>query len=54
MKFDLSDLTVTLTFGRHHMFAVLLGKHNRLFHQNWSQDLTLISVLLNTVLTVSH
>ena len=35
------------------MFTVLLGKPNRLFHQNRSQDSTLISVLLNTVLTVS-
>ena len=43
-----------LTFGRHHMFTVLLGKPNRLFHQNRSQDWTLISVLLNAVLTVSH
>ena len=34
------------------MFTVLLGK--RLFHQIRSQDSTLISVLLNTVLTVSH
>ena len=31
-----------------------LGKPNRLFHQNRSQDSTLISVLLNAVLTVSH
>ena len=23
-----------LTFGRHHMFTVLLGKPNRFFHQN--------------------
>ena len=37
-----------------HMFTVLLGKPNRLFHQNRSQDWTLISVLLNAVLTVSH
>ena len=36
------------------MFTVLLGKPNRLFHQNRSQDWTLISVLLNAVLTVSH
>ena len=36
------------------MFAILLGKRNRLFHQNRSQDSTLISVLLNAVLTVSH
>ena len=36
------------------MFTVILGKPNRLFHQNRSQDLTLISVLLNAVLTVSH
>ena len=36
------------------MFTVLLGKSNRLFHQNRSQDWTLISVLLNAVLTVSH
>ena len=36
------------------MFTVLLGKPNRLFHRNRSQDSTLISVLLNTVLTVSH
>ena len=43
-----------LTFGRHHMFTVLLGKPNRLFHQNRSQDWTLISVLLNVVLTLSH
>ena len=35
------------------MFTVLLGKPNRLFHQNRSQDWTLISVLLNAVLTVS-
>ena len=36
------------------MFTVLLGKRNRLFHQIRSQDSTLISVLLNAVLTVSH
>ena len=36
------------------MFTILLGKRNRLFHQNRSQDSTLISVLLNAVLTVSH
>ena len=35
------------------MFTVLLGKPTRLFHQNRSQDWTLISVLLNAVLTVS-
>ena len=35
------------------MFTVLLGKPNRLFYQNRSQDSTLISVLLNAVLTVS-
>ena len=35
------------------MFTVLLGKPNRLFHPNRSQDWTLISVLLNAVLTVS-
>ena len=35
------------------MFTILLGKPNRLFHQNRSQDSTLISVLLNAVLTVS-
>ena len=33
------------------MFTVLLGKPNRLCHQNRSQDSTLISVLLNAVLT---
>ena len=36
------------------MFTVLLAKPNRLFHQNRSPDSTLISVLLNAVLTVSH
>ena len=36
------------------MFTVVLGKPNRLFHQNRSQDSTLILVLLNAVLTVSH
>ena len=36
------------------MFTVLLGKTNRLFHQNPSQDSTLISVLLDAVLTVPH
>ena len=36
------------------MFTVLLGKPNPLFHQNRSQDSTLISVLLNAVLTLSH
>ena len=36
------------------MFPVFLGKPNRLFHQNGSQDSTLISVLLTTVLTVPH
>ena len=36
------------------MFTVLLGKPNRLFHQNRSADSALISVLLNAVLTVSH
>ena len=41
-------------FGQHHMFTVLLGKPNHLVHQSLSQDLTLISVLLNAVLTVSH
>ena len=41
-------------FGQHHMFTVLLGKPNHLVHQNLSQDLTLILVLLNAVLTVSH
>ena len=35
------------------MFTVLLGKPNRLFHQNRSSDSTLISVLLDAVLTVS-
>ena len=44
---------IIFTFGRHHMFIVLLRKLNRLFHQNRSQDSTLPSVLLNTVLTVS-
>ena len=43
-----------LTFGRHHMFTVLLGKPNCLFHQNRSQDSTLISVLLNAILTVPY
>ena len=43
-----------MTFGRHHMFTALLGKPNRLFHQNRSQDSTLISVLLNAVSTVPH
>ena len=36
------------------MFTVLPGKPNRLFHQNRSQDSTLISVELNAVLTVSR
>ena len=43
-----------LSAGRHYMFTVLLGKPNRLFHQSRSQDSTLILVLLNAVLTVSH
>ena len=50
---NLSAVTI-LTFDRHHMFNVLLGKPNRLFYQNRSQDSTLISVLLNAVLTVSR
>ena len=50
---NLSALII-FNFWRHHMFTVLLGKPNRLFHQNRSQDSTLISVLLNAVLTVSH
>ena len=32
--------------------SILLGKPNRLFHQNRSQDSTLISVLLSAVLSV--
>ena len=36
------------------MFTVLLGKPNRLFYQNRSQDWTSISVLLNAGLTVTH
>ena len=44
---------IILTFSRYHMFTVLLGKPNRLFHQNRSQDSTLISVLLNAVDRVS-
>ena len=50
---NLSALII-LTFGRHHMFTVLLGKPNRLFHKNRPQDSTFISVLLNAVLNVSH
>ena len=50
---NLSALII-FNFWRHHMFTVLLGKPNRLFHQNRSADSTLISVLLNAVLSVPH
>ena len=32
------NLNVLMIFFRHHMFIVVLGKPNRLFHQNRSQD----------------
>ena len=48
------NVLMIFNFCRDHMFTVLLRKPNRLFHQNQSEESTLIKVLLNAVLTLPH
>ena len=51
---NLSALIISNFWSASHVYCTSWETSNRLFHQNRSQDSTLISVLLNAVLTVSH